>query len=259
MEDIILICRQCNELFCPTRYDTAPSYSFDQETDEIVSVECDDLHDFRDIHRDHDVVEFHVIDGSFCSHYAYWEPIREDYFLASDGTETYTIRRYRRYINEPLKYQIVDFEIVFEKPILKVQEKDLKKQMSIDSTKYNFNKDKIKIFVRLYKSFVSRIELEDLVESGFSRDNPMIVYAKLKAESMGDFLNHCQSVFNKVEIENLRCFISENSEYNDVMNIQITKPYQLKPVFNRFQICYSTVNLDRHIHKSQLKGFDGLD
>lgn len=251
MENIILRCLQCNELFCPTGYDTSPSYYFDEETSEVVSVECNDLHDFKDVHKDHDVAELRVIDGSFCSHYAYWEPIREDYFLASDRTETYTIRRYRRYIDEPIKYQIVDFEIVFEKPIIKVQMKDLRKQMTVDSTKYNFNKDMIKIFVRLYKSFVSRIELEDLAESGFSLDNPMISYAKLKDEIIGDFLSRCQSAFNEAEIANLRCFIGENSEYNDVMNIQITKPYQLKPTFNRFQPGYSSVNLDRHIHKSQ--------
>jgi len=252
MENIIIRCLQCNELFCPTEYDTFPSYSYDRETDDFIEIECDDLTEFKDAHRNHDTVKLYVVEGSFCSQYAYWEPIREDYFLASDGTEIYTIRRYRTHINRPLKYQIVDFEIVFGKPIVKVQEADLKAQMIIDSKIYGFSKEKIRIFIRLYRSFISRIELEDLEETGFSFDNPMVSYAKLKDRVKEEFLNRCKSIFDEKEIESLRCFIDENSEYNDVMNVEITKPYYLKPLLTRLQNSYEDANLNHTIHKHSI-------
>ncbi len=233
MENIISRCLQCDEIFCPTQYDTFPSYSYDQDSGEFTEIECDDLSKFKDVHRNHSIIKLYVIEGSFCSQYDYWKPIREDYFSASDGNEIYTIRRYRKNINESFKYQIVDFEIVFEKPIVKIQEADLRDQMIIDFAKYGFSKEKIKIFIKLYKSLISRIELEDLESTGFSFENPMVSYARLKDEVKEEFLNRCGSVFDEKEIEILRHFIDENSEYNDVMNVEITRPYLLKPSSNR--------------------------
>ncbi|MGB9595570.1 MAG: hypothetical protein ACPL7B_04740 [Candidatus Poribacteria bacterium] len=238
MENIILRCLQCNELFCPTQFDTYPSYNYDQESGEFTEMECDDLCEFKDAHRNHNIVKLHIIEGSFCSQYAYWNPIREDYFLASDGNEIYTIRRYRKSINKPFRYQIVDLELVFGKPNARIQEADLRDQMIIDSARYGFNKEKIRIFVRLYRSLISRIELEDLEDTGFSFENPMVSYAKLKDKVKEEFLNRCKSIFDEEEISALRRFIDENSEYNDVMNVEITRPYILKPSLNRRKVNY---------------------
>lgn len=232
MEDIVLRCLQCNKLFCPTQFDNYPSYHYDQESDEFIEIECDDLSEFKDNHEGHNIVELHIIEGSFCSQYAYRDPIREDYLLASDGNEIYTIRRYRRNINEPFKYQIVNMELVFGKPFVKIQEADLRDQMIIDSPRYGFSREKIKIFVRLYRSLISRIELEDLEYTGFSFENPMISYAKLKDKVKEEFLDRCKSIFDEKEIESLRRFIDENSEFDDVMNVKITRPYTLRPSLN---------------------------
>jgi len=244
IENVILRCLQCNELFCPTRYDNYPSYDFDKKTGALKEIKRNDLRDFKISHKGHRIEELQVINGSFYSNYAYWEPVREDYIQVTNGSKVYTVRRWRKYINEPLKYQIVNFDVVFGKPILEVQSTDLEKQMRADAAKFGFTKAKIKKFTKRFKAFVSRLELDDLLECGFSVDEPMVSYAKLKDEVREIFLDRCRSGFSESELEKIRIFINENSEYNDVMNVQVIRPFYLKPVSKRFHLSPSSISLN---------------
>lgn len=241
MENVILRCLQCNELFCPTRYDSYPSYNLNGDNDTLKEIKHDDLGNFKNSHNGHKIEELQVIDGSFCSHYEYWEPVREDYLQVTDGSEIYTVRRWRKYINEPLKYQIVNFNIIISEPILEVQSDDLEKQMIADADRFKFIKTNIKKFIRLFKTFVSRLELDNVMECGFSVNDPMTSYAKLKDEIRETFLNHCRNKFNETEVKNLRMFISENSEYDDVINIQVIRPFYLKPFSKRLKRSYIAI------------------
>jgi hypothetical protein len=241
MENIILRCFQCNELFCPTRYDSYPSYNFNGDNYIFKEIKHDDIGEFKNSHSGHRVEELQVINGSFCSHYEYWEPIREDYLKITDNSEIYTVRRWRKYINEPLKYQIVNFDIIYSKPILEIQSDDLEKQMIADADRFKFTKTNIIEFINLYETFVSRLELDNVIECGFSVNDPMVSYAKLEDEIRETFLNHCRNRFNETEINNLRMFIGENSEYDDVINIQIIRPFYLKPLSKRLKTSYMNI------------------
>jgi len=242
MENVIFRCLQCNEIFCPTRYDTYPSYDIDVGNGTLKEVKRDDFSDFKITHKGHKIEELQVIKGSFCSHYAYWEPVREDYLQVTDGFEVYTIRRWRKHISEPLKYQIVNFDIILGNPILEIQSSDIEKQMMADTDRFMFTKAKIKKFVKLFKSFVSRLRLDDVLECGFSVDDPMLSYARLNDEVRETFLDNCHSKFNETEIENLRAFINENSEYDDVINIRLLRPFYLKPVSKSFKIDIASIS-----------------
>ncbi|MDQ1328046.1 MAG: hypothetical protein QG641_1331 [Candidatus Poribacteria bacterium] len=233
MENVILRCLQCNELFCPTRYDSYPSYDF-KDNNILKEIKHNDLGDFKNSHNGHKIEKLQVVNGSFFSHYAYWEPVREDYLQITDGSEIYTVRRWRKYINEPLRYQIVNFDIIFSEPILEVQSTDLEKQMIANADRFGFTKTNIRIrkFIKLFKAFVSRLELDNVIECGFSLNDPMISYAKLKDEVRETFLDYCSYKFSATDIKNLRVFISENSEYDDVTNIQVIRPFYLKPLSN---------------------------
>jgi hypothetical protein len=238
MENVILRCLQCNELFCPTRYDSYPSYEFNGDSYIFKETKHDDIGDFKNSHSGHKIEELHVIKGSFCSHYEYWEPIREDYLKVTDNIEIYTVRRWRKYINEPLNYQIVNFDIIYSEPILETQSDDLEKQMIADANKFKFTKTNIKEFTNLYKTFVSRLQLDNVIECGFSVNDPMTSYASLKDEIRETFFNHFCNKFNETEIKNLRMFISENSEYDDVANIRVIRPFYLKPLSKRLERSY---------------------
>jgi len=233
MENIILRCLQCNELFYPTPYDFYPSYEF-EDKDILKEIKHNDLGDFKNYHNGHKIEELQVVNGSFFSHYAYWEPVREDYLQITDGSEFYTVRRWRKYISEPLRYQIVNFDIICSEPILEIQSIDLEKQMIADADRFRFTKTNIKRFIKLFKTFVSHLELDNMVECGFSVNDPRVSYAKLKDEVRETFLNHYSYKFSANDIRNLRVFISENSEYDDVINIQIVRPFYLKPLSKSF-------------------------
>ena len=224
---VILRCLQCNELFRPTEYDSKPAFHFDEESGLIMETEMDDLRDFMKEHEGHDIAELQMIQGSFCSHYAYWEPIREDYLQVTDGARVYTIKRWRNDINDPLKYEIINARIEYRKPILRVQSVELMKQMIADAHMLKLDEEKISLFVQKYESFVQGVELTDTIECGVSTDDPMVLYATLDDRNMEGFLSQCRSLFNDEEIKRLRIFIDANSEYSDVMNVLVIRDFQL--------------------------------
>ncbi len=227
MENRILGCLDCNKLFCQTNYDSYPAYEFDAESKSFKEKEMDDEKSFRKDHESHRIIELHEIKDSLCSHYPYWEPIREDYMLFTDGKKNYTVRRWRKDINEPLKYEIVNCMIEFSKPTLQAQSEDLRRQMLADIKRLKLDRNKIEEFVEHYEDFISNISLNDVFECGFSSNDPMVTYASLKDEIMESFLQTCSSYFSDDRIDILRKYIRENSEYDDVMNIIIKRHFQL--------------------------------
>ena len=227
MEDIILGCLDCNKLFCQTSYDSYPVYEFDAQSKSFQEKETDDKESFIKAHESHKIVELYAIKDSLCSHYPYWEPIREDYMLFTDGNNYYTVKRWRKDINEPLNYEIVNYKIQFTEPVLQVQSKDLRRQMLADIKRLKLDRNKVEEFIERYEDFVSKISLNDVLECGFSSDDPMVTYASLKDEIMESFLKTCHSYFTDDGINILRKYLRENSEYDDVMNIIIKRNFKL--------------------------------
>lgn len=227
MENKILGCLDCNKVFYPSNHDSCPAYEFDDESNSFEEKEMDDEKSFLYKHESHKIIELYEVEDSLCSHYPYWEPIREDYMLFTDGNNYYTVKRWRKNINEPLNYEIVDYYIKFSEPVLQVQSKDLRRQMLTDIKRLKLDKNKVEEFVKHYEEFVSNISLNDVLERGCSSDDPMITYASLKDEIMESFLKTCYSYFSDDGIAVLRKYIRENSEYNDVMNIVIKRNFQL--------------------------------
>ncbi len=228
MENIILRCSECGELFCPTRYDKYPSYIFDQSDGLFHEEKVDELNVFTSAHGNHSIEELEIVDGSFCSNYPYWEPIRADYIKVEDGTDVFTVKRWRGNINEPLRYEVVNLDLIIGKPILSIQAESIKKQMIADSKLYGFDKTVIELFICLFKSFVFQINIDNLFECGFSMNNPMVSYAKMDEQSKKKFLKLCLRIVGAKQIDALGKFIDDNSEYDDVMNIQVDRRFRLE-------------------------------
>lgn len=236
MENILLRCTTCNELFYPTRYDKYPSYSFNESDKSFRENENNDLYVFNVEHKDHNISELRIVENSFCSNYAYWKVIREDYLRAEDDLKTYTIRRWRNTIDEPLKYEIINYDIVYGKTKLEMQYIDIKRQMIADLKIYKFDTSVAETIISLYENFVSQITLDDIIECGFSINDPMVSYAKLNDESKTNFLKYCEDTLSFQQIKMLEQFIDNNSEYDDVMNIKIIHSFWLKPTNHRTQV-----------------------
>jgi len=224
----ILVCMKCKEAFYPTIYDLYPAYGFDEESKSFIEKYNNDEARFRAIHKDHKITQLQVINDSFYSQYPYWEPVREDYFMATDGSSNYILKRWRKNINKPLRYQIIDAYIEFEKPDIQVQSDKLKEQMIADSNKLGLTERKVNEFVKCYEDFVSGIELNDVIECGSSANDPMVSYAALKAEIMETFINDYYSYFSEDDVlRGLRIFMRDNSEYDDVMNLRVKRCFRL--------------------------------
>lgn len=225
--DVILRCMQCNELFRPSSYDSQPIYHFDEKSGSVREVEMNDLDNFMTQHQGHEISRLRIVDGSLCSHYSYWEPVREDYLQATDGIQVYTVKRWRNNVNMPLKYEIVDARIKLDEPAFQAQTVDLKRQMIADAETLGLSEYKINEFAKKFEDLVSQVELCDVIELGSSLDDPMVSYAALEDSVIEGFLKRCSQVFDNEEIQRLRVFIHRNLEYGDVMNILVMHPFRL--------------------------------
>jgi len=134
----ILACTKCKEAFYPTIYDSYPVYDLNGESKSFIEKDNDDKAQFLDLHKDHRITQLQVVDDSFCSQYSYCDIVREDYFIST----TYTLSRWRKNINEPLRYQIIDAHIEFGKPVIQVQSDELKRQMLAEPSKLKLNERK---------------------------------------------------------------------------------------------------------------------
>jgi len=223
----ILKCAQCNDLFRPTEYDSSPSFAFDEVNQTFEEIETDDWKDFISEHDGHRIMELHVMDNPFCSHNAHWELIREDYFQATDGISIFTIKRWRNDINQPFKYEIVPGRISISKPIFQTESVDIKKQMLADVDTYPLSELQIDKFVKIFERFIQTLTEEDVWESRFSSDEPMISHAVLSDEATMRFLEQCKSEFMEGELQRLSKFIGANSDCDDVMSLKVIRQFKI--------------------------------
>jgi len=87
---------------------------------------------------------------------------------------------------------------------------------------------KVNEFIKCYEDFISGIELNDVMECGLSACDPTVSYAALKTEIMETFINdYCPYFSSDVILGDLRIFMRDNSEYDDVMNLRIKRCFQL--------------------------------
>jgi hypothetical protein len=163
--------------------------------------------------------------GMFFSKYPLWEPIREDYIITTDGNKEYVVKRWRKDIIKPLRYQILDATINFSGPVFQIQTYELKSQMLFEADRLMFDEKGIEEFLKAYENFISDISFDDFKEITESIEDPMLSYGVLKEEALEAFLTRYYSCLPKERLNRIWDFFRENSEYSDVMNILIRQVF----------------------------------
>ncbi len=207
----LIRCIKCDEIFFQTPFDRSPEYELTQDlsTDSFRTIPRDDLQDFLKNHRGHQMENLMIIEDSFVSEKDYAEPTKTSYFKATNGKESFLIKKSREKISEAIKYELVSGDLLLECTGIQIQAEEIEKQMERELA---LPKQEISVFIKLYRRIAERMEIENLERVPEESPNPLEVYYKMDDISLAFLLRNCRNLFRGQEYLRIERFVEGHKE-----------------------------------------------
>ena len=150
----LIRCKNCDEIFMKTPFDQCPEYEWDpsRSPENFRSIEKDDFQDFLIHHHGHQLENLKIIEDSFVSEKAYFEPIKTSFFKATNGKEKFVIKKFREKIDEPLKYQLISGDYSLKCTAIEIQSEEISKQLKRE-LKPPLSQTQMDAFLKLYRAY----------------------------------------------------------------------------------------------------------
>jgi len=150
-----------------------------------------------------------IIEDSFVSEKDYSEPIKTSYFKATNGNESFVIRKSRERISEPPKYELIPGDLLVRCIGIQIQAEAIAKQLEREQ---ELPQQKIAAFVELYQRIADRMEIGNLERVPEEAANPLEVYCKMDDISLAFLLRNCRNMFKGQEYIDIEQFIEGHKE-----------------------------------------------
>ena len=223
----LIHCINCDEIFMRTPFDQWPEYEFDstRSFESLQSIERDDFQDFLIHHHGHRMEDLKIIEDSFVSEKDYFEPVKISYFKATNGKESFVIKKFRERIDEPLKYELVPGDYSVKCIRLEIQTEEIVKQLRREFEAFPLPQNKITAFLKLYQHIAENIDIQNLERVAEDSPNPLEIYYKMDDLSLAYLLRNCRNIFSKQEYLDIEPFIQRHKD-DGVLLLKAT--YQIK-------------------------------
>jgi len=210
----LIRCTDCNEIFLKSPFDRRTEYErqYGSPSESFRGVERDDFQDFLKNHRGHRFEDLEIIDQSFVSEKAYAEPVKVSYFKATNGKERFVIKKYRKSIDEPLRYQLIAGDYTLEPTGFEIQTKEIARQLNAEFKVNPLTEAQIAAFLKLYRQVVEIIDPEDLERIPEESSNPLEVYYRLDGVGLAYLLRNCRNIFKDQEYLDVEAFVHRHKE-----------------------------------------------
>jgi hypothetical protein len=207
----LIRCIKCDEIFLKTPFDLWPEYAPSQvpSMDSFRTIPKDDFEDFLSNHRGHQLEDLKIVEDSFVSEKDYSEPVKTSYFKATNGKESFLIKKSREQISEAIKYEMVSADLLLKCTGIQIQAEEIEKQMERE---LELPKQKIAAFVKVYRRIVDRMEIENLERVPEESPNPLEVYYKMDDISLAFLLRNCRNMFKGQQYLAIERFIEGHKE-----------------------------------------------
>ncbi len=225
-------CRQCNQILPVPRLfgdfeDPAllPGVEWSPE-DSIFRRE------FIGFHGDHPQEELRIDPETIFSEKPSFEPVKTSYFEATNGRDKFLIKRTKPGLERPARYEILPGQMEISNLALKIQEADLRRQISADGGPSVLSPEKVSEFIEALSKEVATIlprRLSEAIEATSEGDSPRFIYAALKKERWEKILGSCARNFHAWELEWIRKFIQHNRQPGDVLSLQVYRAISFLP------------------------------
>jgi hypothetical protein len=153
------------------------------------------------------------------------DPMAVAYVQVTNGRREFLLRRSRRSIAEPLRFEPVEGSLAEELVGLEIQEREIRKEL-----KLRFRADggplsdaKVDLFIDLFRAAAGRIDAAGVSATELSCENDNVAYAALEAPTREALLRECASLFTCGETQALRQFIETHSGGSDVMTLVLRR------------------------------------
>jgi len=210
----LIHCINCHAIYLKTPFDQWPEYeSYPlHPSDSPRGMERDDFQDFLRNHRGHRLEHLRIIEDSFISEKPYSEPVKVSYFKATNGKESFVIKRFRERIDEPLKYQLIFGDYSLRCTGIQIQSEEIAKQLEREFKASPLSPDKIGAFLKLYQHIAETIDANNLERVSEEASNPLDIYYKIDDFSLIYLLRNCRHIFQGKEYAMIEEFIHQHKD-----------------------------------------------
>jgi hypothetical protein len=226
----LIRCKNCDEIIMKTPFDQYPEYEWNtgRSPENFRSIEKDDFQDFLIHHHGHQLENLKIIEDSFVSERAYFEPIKTSFFKATNGKERFVIKKFREKIDEPLKYQLISGDYSLKCTALEIQSEEISKQLKRE-LKPPLSQTQIAAFLKLYRAIVENINIHDLERISEESPYPLEIYYKIDDLHLMYLLRNCRNLFKGQEYSAIEEFIHRHKD-DGVLLLKATYKIQLAEI-----------------------------
>ena len=181
---------------------------------------------FLRLHSGHRLEELLVEENSCVSQKPFHEPVRESHFLASNADRKFLIRRTKAALDQPAFYEILPGRLKVSNASLKIQEKDLRKQIAVEEGFSPLLKEKMERFIQVFRDEVTGISPEKVEEETKDIEEgecSTLAYMGLTDSCWTRILGRCRLYFDESELQALGRFVDENRNPPDVLSILVER------------------------------------
>lgn len=223
----LIRCIDCNAVYESTPFDQCPEYHYAETTGEYYTREQDDELDFSRKHRGHRTEELTMLDNPMYSEGPYFDPQRILYFEATNGRETFLIKRWKKSVLEPIRYDVVPGRLEVQKTV-EIQKGSLEKQMRYELKNPAIAEDKVNKFIEIVQDAALHCNPDKNDQDIYESNVAQIDYLPLNEEQISGILKKSRTIFTRDELQKVERFIRNNCDYNGVMSLVLKKT----PVFH---------------------------
>jgi hypothetical protein len=237
--DQLIRCINCDQVFHRTAFDQLPEYEpISAAADSFQTVEVDDYRNFLENHRGHRMEDLRIIEDSFVSEKPYVEPVKVSYFKATNGKESFVIRKSRKHILDPLSYDLIYGDLTLRCVKIEAQAKEIRKQMESELADLGLKEAQLDGFVSLCEGLARGADVKTLSRTAEEASNPLEIYYRMDDVSYATLLRNCRRLFQGSQFEAVQEFVDRHRDDGVLLlkathRIELVEKAKTKPVPSR--------------------------
>lgn len=221
-------CCTCDAVHHVSPFDKAPTYILAGET--VEEQATDDWRLFMAQHAGHRLEPLETNGEELLPESSSMDPMGVGYIEVTNGQDRYVLRRSRKSIQEPMRYELIPGHLINLSLTVEVQESEIKKEIKKE-IKNHFpwapatcrDDDKIDLFVGLVKDVVKNINPQRIPISEYSYADDSIAYGAFDRATLDTLMERCVNYFLPDELASLRRFVQTHARGCDVMALVLRR------------------------------------
>jgi hypothetical protein len=222
-------CRECDKLHHITRFDGAPAYVM--EGGEERQLSRDDGRAFLERHTGHPLEALTEVGEKCFPVGAAGDPMRVGYVEATNGRESFVIRRFRKTIAEPLEFELIRGRLKPYRVAVAIQEARLRKEMKQRLRAVASERtadEKTDLFIEVFNDLVGDLNPEAIKVVGYDYADASLEYGWLEPPMVDVLMQKLSPHFSAAELDAVRGFIDAHREPDDVLALLLKRDYAIE-------------------------------